>query len=154
LRQLLAELYTKLGLVTGNLPRIKFLLQEKMSTETQDLSGVMQALALTHIYLREFEEAFVLYNQLIDEQKRQDSRTLLFASIAAIGAGHKENAIILLQLAKKKDPKNYEARYGLGLLFHEVGNLKGAAIQYKLMTDPRYDSAYFDFALKAPEAAL
>lgn len=145
------ELYVKLGLVTGNLPKIRTLFKERLAVEKDDPSGLLQGLALTDIYLRNFEEAFQLYNQLIDVEGRKESKVLLNAAIAAIGAGHKENAIVLLELARLENKKNYEARYGLGLLYQEVKNFRGAAIQYGLIQEEPYESAYFDFRLKTVE---
>jgi len=122
--------------------------------EQTDAKGLMQGLALTNIYMQRFEEAFNLYNQLIDEQQVKDTQTLLYAGIAAIGAEHKANAIALLDLSRLEDKRNFEARYGLGLLYQEVRNYEGAALQYTMMGDERYESEYFDFKLApATEAA-
>jgi tetratricopeptide (TPR) repeat protein len=143
------DLYIQLGLITGNLRRVRSLLQERLSIEQQEVRSLMRALAQTNIYLQNHEEAFVLMNELIDRHDRTDSDTLLTAAVAAIGAGHKENAIILLQLAKGEDGRNQEARYGLGLLYMEVGNAEGAAVEFGLMQKGHYESRYFDFDIRA-----
>lgn len=150
------DLYIKLGLITGNLPKIRTLLIERLSLERGEVRHLMRSLGMTDIYLQNHEEAYVVFNTLIDEMQMRDSDTLLHAAIASIGAGHKENAIALLQLAKQIDPRNSEARYGLGLLYQEIGNYKGAAIEYSLVQQLPYESLYFDFDIRPlddPEAA-
>jgi len=142
------DLYILMGQISGNLPKIKSLLEAKLSTETLDTRNLIQALGKTNIYLENFEEAFVQYNQLIDDLKVNDTLTLLNAAIAAIGSNHKENAIVLLELAKMTDKANYEARYGLGLLTQEIGNYRAAAIEYGQIKDENYKSKYFDFRIK------
>lgn len=142
------ELYILMGQISGNLPKIKNFLENKLISEKDDTRNIIQALGLTNIYLKNFEEAFVQYNQLIDELGVTDTNTLLNASIAAIGSNHKENAIVLLNLAKMSDKSNYEARYGLGLLNQEVKNYKAAAIEYGLIKNEEYQSKYFDFKIK------
>ena len=124
------------------------MLEKRLKKESSDLQNIIQALAKTDIYLKNFEEAFVFYNQLIDELKVRDTTTILNAAISAIGAGHKENAIVLLEIAKLIDKKNYEARYGLGLLYQESNNYNAAAIQYNLIDNQDYKSQYFDFRIK------
>ena len=57
------------------------------------------------------------------------------------------NYITESDISSKIDKKNYEARYGLGLLYHEARNLRGATIQYsKIPTG--FKSQFFDFELK------
>jgi len=142
------ELYLFLAQISGNLPKVKHFLEEKLSTEQYDRQGMLQALGKTNIYLKNFEEAFVQYNQLIDELKVTDTQTLLDAAIAAVGAGHKENAIVLLEVAKITDKRNFEARYGLGLLNQEIKNYKAASMEYQNINDRKYESRYFDFRIK------
>jgi len=141
------DLYLLMAQISGNLPKVRIMLKEKLKKESYDTQNIIQALAKTDIYLKKFEEAFVLYNQLIDELKVRDTSTLLYAAIAAIGAGHKENAIVLLEIAKMIDKENFEARYGLGLLYQEVKRYNAAAIEYGLIKDENYQSQYFDFML-------
>jgi len=145
--KIVRDLYLRTALFTGNLPKIKLMLTERLGKELHDIEGILQALGMTNIYLKEFEEAFVQYNQLIDELHVSDTFTLLYAAIAAIGGNHQENAAILLEIAKRTDRRNFEARYGLGLLYHELKNYEGAMIQYGLIDDG-YESQFFDFELK------
>jgi tetratricopeptide (TPR) repeat protein len=141
------DIYILMGQISGNLPKIKLLLEKQLRMELGDRGNLLKALAHTNTLLQNFEDAFVQYNQLIDELKITDSRTLLHAAIAAIGSGHKENAIVLLEVARMADKRNFESRYGLGLLHQEVKNYPAAAIQYGKIMDQTYQSRYFDFRI-------
>lgn len=142
------DLYVKLALLTGNLNRAKKELQEKLEIEVHYPQALMEGLALIYVYLGEFEKAFVIYNDLIDKQKITDTKTLLLASVAAIGANHKENAIALLELAIIKNKKNHEARYALALLYMEIGNYAGAAVTLTNASREKQISNYYDFFIK------
>jgi tetratricopeptide (TPR) repeat protein len=145
------DLYIKLSLITGNLEKTRELLANKLATEKNEPRAIMQALIATDIYRQNFEEAYAISNALIDELGMQDSETLLQGAIASIGAGHKENAIALLQIAKNVDPKNKEARFALGLLYQEINNAKGAALEYSLIGNGRYESQFFDFDIRTSD---
>ena len=140
------DLYIKLALITGNLEGVRKLLLERLAIERGEVRNIMQSLVMVDIYRQNFEEAYTFSNSLIDEMKQTDTKTLLYAAVASIGAGHKENAITLLQLAKRE--KNREARYALGLLYQEIGNLKGAALEYSLIGNEYYESGFFDFDIR------
>jgi tetratricopeptide (TPR) repeat protein len=122
-------------------------LKKDIQKRDQNKIEVMQTLAYTHIYLKEFQEAYEIYNKLIDKKKIQDSNTLFLGAVAAIGAGHHANAIALLELAKLTNSENFESRYTLGLLYHEQKNLEAAAIQYANIGDIGFKSRFFDFKL-------
>lgn len=111
------EMYIKVGHIVGTLHYVQQDLDYRLISERKDVRGVTQALALTYIYLQEFEKAFTLYNNLIDDLKENDTQTLFLAAVAAIGAGHTENAAALLQLSKLEAPTNYETRVANGLLY-------------------------------------
>ena len=123
------EMYIKLAQISGMLYDVRDMLRERVLTERYDTRGVLQALAYTDIYLNFFEEAYTIYNKLIDEFKEDDSCTLFLGATSAIGADHHAQAIILLELANLEDDLNYESRYALGLLYHEGLNLEAAQIQ-------------------------
>jgi predicted Zn-dependent protease len=137
------ELYTQMLSIAGVVPKLKKVI---LSKDQNDIN-VMQTLAYTHIYLKEFDEAYKIYNTLIDEKKIQDSNTLFLGAISAIGAKHNANAIALLELAKLTNSENFESRYALGLLYHEQKNLEAAAIQYAKVGDIGFKSRFFDFKL-------
>ncbi|MCV6607321.1 MAG: hypothetical protein OIF32_03840, partial [Campylobacterales bacterium] len=150
---IIRNLYIKLSLLTGNLRKTRTMFQKALAIEVNNPKGLMQGLALINVYLGYFEEAFVIYNQLIDEQDVKDTLTLLEASVAAIGAGHKENAIALLELALMTDKRNFEARYGLALLYYEIKNYEGSSVQL-LNVDPGiYESQFYDFDLYFEKSA-
>ncbi len=139
------ENYIAFRFITGTLFRFKTATQQKLLEEQEDPAGIVETLALSDIYLRQFEEAYVLFNQLVDQYKHQDSRTLFLAAVASVGAGHPANASALLELAKLTDPNNLESRYALGLLYLEQGNSEAAAIQFSKIPNGMFKSEYFDF---------
>ncbi len=140
-------LYTQYAQITGSLYPLLEQLKDKMNTEKENPVGVIQALALVNIYTQNFEEAYTLYNQLIDQYKQQDSHTLFLGAIAATGASHPANAIALLELAKRKNPQHQESRYALGLLYLQTQNNEGAVIQFKHMSPVDFQSQYFNFRM-------
>ncbi len=140
--------YINLLRITGKLYLFREKLKEHIATKIGDKRGILQALALANIYMQDFEEAFVTYNTLIDELKENDSQTVFLSAVASIAAKHHPNAIALLELSKLIDPTNLEARYALGLLYHEIKNFKGAIIQYSKIEDKNFKSEYFDFDIK------
>jgi tetratricopeptide (TPR) repeat protein len=141
------EMYIGLSNIAGTTYLIRDILREKLMTEEHDTRGILQALALTNIYLNFFEEAYTLYNQLINNLGEADSNTLLLAAVSAIGANHHSDAISLLKLATIDDKTNYEARYGLGLLYLEAKNLNGTSIQIDRINTFNFKSNYFDFEI-------
>ena len=145
-------LYTQYAQITGSLYPLLEQLKEKMNTEKENPVGVIQALALVNIYTQHFEEAYTLYNELIDRHKQQDSHTLFLGAIAATGASHPANAIAMLELAKRKTPKHQQRRNDLGLLYLQTQNNEGAVIQFKYMNPVDFQSQYFNFRmLKTPK---
>jgi tetratricopeptide (TPR) repeat protein len=139
------ENYIALRFITGTLYPFKERLERKLIEEHEDPVGIIESLALTDIYLKKYEEAYVLLNQLVDRYHMQDSRTLFLTAVAAIGAGHHANATALLELAKLTDPGNLESRYALGLLQLEAGNTDAAVIQFSKIPDGTFRSEFFDF---------
>ncbi|TLE17250.1 tetratricopeptide repeat protein [Helicobacter apodemus] len=141
------ETYIKVGHIVGTLHYVQQDLDYRLISERKDVRGVTQALALTYIYLQEFEKAFTLYNNLIDDLKENDTQTLFLAAVAAIGAGHTENAAALLQLSKLEAPTNYETRVANGLLYLQEKNFNAANSQFTVIGDSEQKSDYFDFKI-------
>ena len=139
------ESYITLRLITGTLYPFVKELEDRLLKEIDNPSGIIEALGQSNIYLKRFEEAYVLFNQLVDKYKHQDSRTLFLAGIAAIGSRHSANAVALFELAKLEDPNNFESRYALGLLYLEQGNIRAASIQFKKIPNGVFQSKFFDF---------
>lgn len=141
------ELYIEMLNIAGIVPAAKRMIENKLREKGADDIATLQVLAYADIYVKEFDQAYAIYNNLIDEHKQQDSNTLFLASIASIGASHHENAIALLELAKLTNESNLESRFALGVLYHEAKNLEGAAIQYNKIGDGGFQSRYFSFNL-------
>ena len=143
-------LYTQYAQITGSLYPLRLQLKEKLNVEEENPIGPMQALALVNIYTQNFEEAYTLYNELIDNYKQQDSHTLFLAAIAATAAKHPANAIALLELAKRKNPNHNESRYALGLLYLQTKNNEGAVVSFKYMSETDFQSQFFNFRIMKP----
>ncbi|TLD89041.1 tetratricopeptide repeat protein [Helicobacter sp. MIT 03-1614] len=139
------ELYVYVGFVTGSLRSVQEELEAKLVVETRTSNGILQALALSNIYSNDFEKAFAFYNSLLDDLHEDDSQTRFYAAIAAMGAGHHENAVALLQLSKIESATNFEARYALGLLYQEGKNMKAATQHYDKIANTDFESEFFDF---------
>ncbi|RUM55366.1 MAG: hypothetical protein DSY40_04125 [Nautilia sp.] len=142
-----AELYMKFAKISGQLPKVRDKLQNEILSTNSDLTSLLKNLAFAELFSGNREESYTLFNDLIDNKHQRDSKTLFYGAVASIAANHHSNAIALLVLAKAKNKKNYEARYALGLLYHEAKNLRGAVVQYdKIPTG--FESQFFDFDIK------
>ena len=142
--------YFEFARISGLLPRVRLILVQKAKTETFDIIPVLKRLAYADLFTKHFEEAYSVYNDLINNKNVQDPYTLYHAAVAAIGAEHHANAVALMELAKLKNPNYFEARYGLGLLWQEANNLNAASIQYAKIKDG-FVSEFFDFNIKPPQ---
>jgi len=143
--KIVKEQYIKLLQIGGLVHQKRDGVRRKMEEERIDVASIMQTLAYMEIYTNQFEEAFTLYNKLIDDFNKKDTNTIFLASVAAIGAEHPENAIALLELSKLIDSGNAESRYALGLLYQEIGNYEAAAAQYRTIGNSAFISKYFSF---------
>ena len=143
------ELYISMLNIAG----VVHTLLDKINKETSrygEYIAFKQSKALAAIYTQNFELAYKLYNELIDNCAQNDSHTLFLAAVAAIGSGHHANAIALLELSKLTDTSNIESRYALGLLYQEAKNFSGAAIQYRKIGNSGFVSDYFTFYISKP----
>ena len=139
--------YFDFAKISGLMYRVRLQLLKKAKTETFDIIPVLKRLAYADFYTKHFEEAYTIYNDLINNKNVTDPETLYLAAVTAIAANHHANAVALMELAKLKNPNFLEARYGLGLLWQESGNLNAASIQYSKI-DNGFKSKFFDFNLK------
>ncbi len=144
-------LYSQMALITGKLYPLKQQLQETLESTNDNPQDIINALAIVSLYAKDFEHSYTLYNQLIDDYKQRDARSLFLGAVASIAAGHNANAIALLELAKLKDPNFMESRYALGLLYLEVKNNKGAAIQFQKIGNSGFTSEYFNFNINTKQ---
>jgi hypothetical protein len=141
------ELYVKLGLITGQLPKIEAELEARLKEEKYDRLNLVSRLAYVKLYLKKFYEAHQLYSYLVDNLKLNDTKTLFMASLASLSINKNAEAISFLELSKIIDPNNKESRVGIGLLKHEGGNIRDATFQYNTLGDGEFKSEYFDFEL-------
>lgn len=140
-------LYIQQNLITGKLFYLREQLRSKLETTNESTSELISSLALASLYDGAFEKAYTLFNQLIDDNKIRDAYTLFLGAVASTASGHHENAIALLELSKMKDSNFLEARYALGLLYLQVKNNQGAAIQLNRVGDSGFTSEYFNFKI-------
>lgn len=145
------EIYIYMAFLVGANNYVDKILTDKLLSANDEIVGILQALALNSIYLLEFEKSFVYYNTLIDDYKINTSDNYFLAAVAAIGAGHYDNAVALIQLSRMETSSNLEARYALGLLHQTMGNLELARLQFMQMTNDGFKSSYFDFEIDTSE---
>ncbi|HIC43861.1 MAG TPA: tetratricopeptide repeat protein, partial [Sulfurimonas sp.] len=138
-------LYIQYAQITGALYPLRKQIRKRLNSESTVPIGLTQSLALVSIFTQNFEEAYTLYNQLIDDYKQQDPHTLFLAAIAATGAAHPANAIALLELARRKSPHHNDSRFALGLLYLQLENNDGAVISFKYISEVDFQSQYFNF---------
>ncbi|MBM0636833.1 tetratricopeptide repeat protein [Campylobacter sp. VicNov18] len=138
------EFYVNLMHVVGllNLERQKF--KDLLHVSRIKDEGLVQTLAYLDIFAQQYEEAYGLYNSLIDDYGAKDTRTLFLAAVAAVGANNPNSAIALLQLSKLTDKNNKESKAALGMLYHEVKNYEAAISQYKALPND-FKSEFFTF---------
>ncbi len=141
------EVYINALHIAGMLYYVRDILERQLQNENDDVVGIMQALGYVDIYTGNYEEAYAIYNEIIDTYKQKDTNTLFLAAVASIGAKHNANAIALLELAKLTDPNNFESRLALGLLYMEVKNIEAAGIQFTKIGDSNFISKYFTFKI-------
>ncbi|MDD3816690.1 MAG: tetratricopeptide repeat protein [Thiovulaceae bacterium] len=146
--------YIQQMMFTGRLFFLREQLKNTLATTPHYTHEITGALAMASFYDKAFEESYTLYNQLIDNLKIQDTSTLFLGATASIAAEHPENAIALLELSKMKDPYFLESRYALGLLYLQVKNNEGAAIQFGRIGDSGFNSEYFTFDINLKELSV
>ena len=144
-------LYAQMALITGMLHPLHTQLQQTLQATNDNPQDIINALAIIALYAQKFEESYSLYNQLIDDYKQRDAQTLFLGAVSAIASEHKANAIALLELAKLKNPNDMESRYALGLLYLEIKNNHGAAIQFQRIGNNGFHSEYFNFGIQTKE---
>jgi tetratricopeptide (TPR) repeat protein len=144
-------LYVQEALLTGSLYPLQTQLQSVLNTTKESPEDILYLLALSNLFNANAESAFTQFNQLIDDYKINDDKTLFFGAVASIAAGHHENAIALLELAKMKNPEFAESRFALGLLYMEIKNNKGASIQLGRIPEVGFNSDYFTFDINTED---
>ncbi len=145
------EMFVKFHLLTGQLETLEKKLRKFYKVELKNPEGIAQALALTMLYNKNYEDSYQLYNKLIDDFDVKDSRTLFLAGVSAVASKHYANGVALFELAKLKNHLNLETRFGLGLLYLEAKNFEAAGIQFKRFDAGEFHSDFFDFNIAVPE---
>ena len=144
------KLFIEYTFITGHLYELSLKLQKQMTVESHNVVGIVHALAHSKLLLEQHEEAFVLFNKLIDEHKQHDAQTLFLAALAATGGNHHANAIALLELANLKHRHHNESRYALALLYLEAKNYNAASMQLNKMSPQPFYSKHFNFMIDTP----
>ncbi len=145
--QIIRERLIKMSVMTGQLASTIERLKNKLQTTGDNTADISSALAQAYLYNRNFEEAYTLYNQVIDTHKIKDEQTLFLGSCASIGAEHYQNAIALLELSKLKNSDFKETRYALALLYMQIQNNPASATLLARLGNEGFISRYFDFAV-------
>lgn len=140
--------YIKLLQIAGllNIERESIIKDLKISSD--NTKDILHTLAYLSLFTGHYEEAYTIYNELVNTEKEDDANTLFLASVASIGANHPDSAIAYLELAKLTNPTYSEARLALGFLYQEVGNIDAAITQYSGLGDSKYQSQFFTFRLE------
>ncbi|MEA1983615.1 MAG: tetratricopeptide repeat protein [Campylobacterota bacterium] len=144
-------LYIQQNLIVGKLYFLRKQLKDVLATTDKETHEIESALALASLYDKQFEEAYTMYNHLIDELKVRDAYTLFLGAVASTAADHHSNAIALLELSKLKNSTLFESRFALALLYMEIKNNSGATIQLSRITKEGFISSYFDFEIDTQE---
>jgi tetratricopeptide (TPR) repeat protein len=145
------EMWIKFAQLSGKLPELENRIRKHHNSEKINREGVIQAFAYTLLMNKKFEEAYQLYNKLIDDFGIKDSRTLFLAGVSAIGSKHFANAVALFELARLENKMNLETRYALGLLYLEAKNFEAGSILFKKFENENFFSDFFDFNVKIAE---
>lgn len=140
--------YIKLLQIAGllNIERESIIKDLKISSD--NTKDILHTLAYLSLFTGHYEEAYTIYNELVNTEKEDDVNTLFLASVASIGANHPDSAIGYLELAKLTNPTYSEARLALGFLYQEVGNINAAITQYDGLGNSGYESKFFTFKLE------
>ncbi len=151
--QITRERMIMMSAMTGQLTPLIARLENKLQTTKDNTADISGALAQASLYNRNFEKAYTLYNQVIDTHGIKDEQTLFLGASAAIGAGHYQNAIALLELSKLKNPDYPETRYALALLYLQIQNNPASVTQLGRLGNNGFASRYFDFAVDTEKLA-
>ena len=139
--------YMNLMRITGLLNQERDRIKQSLALSNENELGLSSILAHMDIYAGLYEEAYGLYDVLINDYKAKDSNTYFLAAVSAIGSNNPNAAIALLELAKLEDNTNQEATLALAMLYHEVENYEPALYQYGQMID-EFKSEFFTFDIR------
>lgn len=143
----LRDNYISIMRISGLLNQEREKIKERLAIKDESAQGLSATLAYMDIYAGLFEEAYGLYNILIEDYNMKDSDTYFLAAVSAVGSNNPNAAIALLELSKLEDDSNQDARLALALLYHEVQNYEPAIYQYGQVKDG-FLSSFFSFDLR------
>lgn len=138
--------YVSLMRICGLLNQEREKIKQTLAVNSDNEVGLSRVLAYMNIYAGLYEEAYGLYDILINDYKIKDSRIYFLAAVAAVGSNNPNSAIALLELSKLEDTSNQESTFALALLYHEVQNYEPALFQYSRLKD-KFQSEFFTFDL-------
>ena len=141
------ESYMNLIRICGLLNQEREKIRQALAISDGNEVGLSSVLAYMDIYAGLFEEAYGLYDVLINDYGLKDSTTYFLAAVAAIGSNNPNAAIALLELSKLEDRTNQEATLALALLYHQVENYEPALHQYSQMIN-NFQSEFFTFDIR------
>lgn len=140
------EQYIRLLQISGLLAHEKERVKAALAAAPAN-PNYMQTLAYIDIFTGDFDEAYHLYNTVIDKFKVDDAITLFLASVAATGAKKDANAIALLELSKLANSGAHEPRAALGYLYQAQKNIEAAIIQYNKIGNTSERNKFYDFEI-------
>lgn len=141
-------LYTYESFFTGTIYHLAKAIQYKLYSSTKNIKDILYTAALTKLFSHKYEQSYVLFNQLIDQYKINDDKTLFLAALSSTVSNHHANAIALLTMALLANPNSANSHYALGLLYLENKNNTAAAIQFSLVPET-FKSHYFNFNINS-----
>ncbi|WP_033917002.1 tetratricopeptide repeat protein [Campylobacter sputorum] len=139
------EQFIKLLQISGFIHKVRSNLKNlvMVSANSDKFVNLLETLAYVDIYANNFDEAYVIYNRLIDTYAITDASLVFYAAVASVGASQYENAIAMLELARITNPNDPENRIPLAMLYHSINNMEAAINQYDRLGNSGFISNFF-----------
>ncbi|MBF6674231.1 tetratricopeptide repeat protein [Campylobacter sputorum] len=139
------EQFIKLLQISGFIHKVRSNLKNlvMVSANSDKFVNLLETLAYVDIYANNFDEAYVIYNRLIDTYAITDASLVFYAAVASVGASQYENAIAMLELARITNPNDPENRIPLAMLYHSINNMEAAINQYDRLGNNGFISNFF-----------
>lgn len=114
-----------------------------VSASSDKFVNLLETLAYVDIYANNFDEAYVIYNRLINTYGITDASLVFYAAVASVGANQLENAIAMLELARVTNPNDPQNRVPLAMLYHSINNMEASISQYERLGNSGFISNFF-----------
>lgn len=139
------EQFIKLLQISGFIHKARTELKNlvMVSASSDKFVNLLETLAYMDIYANNFDEAYLIYNRLIDTYSITDASLVFYAAVASVGANQFENAIAMLELARITNPNDPENRIPLAMLYHSINNIEAAINQYERLGNNGFVSNFF-----------